>query len=111
MFFSLEKKRDGEQKKKRGISGSYVSKGTATTIVSMSLLAQVDCSIIQRESFFFFSLKKESLANKREREGVRCNEFKKHRCVLCVSFSSIPISCAFSPQLFPISRVARGTAR
>lgn len=69
MFFSLEKKRDGEHKKKRGISGSYVSKGTATTIVSMSLLAQVDCSIIQRESFFF--LLKERKSGQQERERRR----------------------------------------
>lgn len=55
MYVFLFRKKKGRrtQKKKRGISGSYVSKGTATTIVSMSLLAQVDCSIIQRESFFF----------------------------------------------------------
>lgn len=50
--FLFRKKKGRRTQKKRGISGSYVSKGTATTIVSMSLLAQVDCSIIQRESFF-----------------------------------------------------------
>ncbi|KZS18707.1 Uncharacterized protein APZ42_015279 [Daphnia magna] len=110
MFFSLEKKRDGEQKKKRNFWQLRVKRDRHHHRLYESTRSSGLLNHTERE-FFFFSLKKESLANKREREGVRCNEFKKHRCVLCVSFSSIPISCAFSPQLFPISRVARGTAR